>query len=336
MNERAREWKVFRAVVRGMLPADPDTRKEWKAEARQYEEAGMPWLVDGFRESDPESVVASLKDVGITTDQASFVALADAVPGPYEVAGQWVESAQITDLENVDRAWMAARRLWAEWLPDTPSIETAGDAIEDAIFSYEKSGDEEKEAKLYHALNLFVEASEGDRLVADALVSELPVHFWSWLMRKVDGVEGAKNVEEWLGLGEKLALLFPSEPVFRLAIARFRHRHGQHGEAQEEVAAILSGQPPVPFLLYQGAETYHALGLSERALGLAERGLSSPGDEQDDQDGAALITKIMTSLGRGEEAANRIAQARAERKRGELEKRKDRRRRDKKNKRRRK
>ena len=321
-------------MIQGWLSVDPEITTEWKAEAKELEAAGTPWCVYGFDEVAPEDVQKLLEERGVQIDESGFSAFQDTAPGPYEVAEAWIAESGRQGEEDVDFFWLAARRLWAAWLPDTPSIETEIDAIEKAIATSETALPEEKDAAALAAFQRFVQACDGDGDVADAIVFELPVNFWTWAMKRLDGVSEAHSPDSWLKVSRDLAVCFPSARIFQLAIARFLHRHDRHDDALQEVAEALKDAPSFPFLLFQGAKTFQALGLPERALPLAEQGMAGATDDGDDADGVQVLGQVLASLDRGDELQDFVARGRSDRRRKSLLRRKERKRHDKKKRRR--
>ena len=330
MEAHVREWKTRRALIRGSLRGDREDVKALKAEAAQHREAGMGWFVDGFDGVETAEILSALGDVGITTGEEAFRAYADELPGPHEVAERWSGEAQLTDPRHGDLLWLAARALWARWLPDVMSLETAADALEEAITEFEASETPRSGDGALPALKRLVDLSEGERLVASALAEELPFRLWAWVLELLRDTRDAEDLGAWGERVDELSVLFPSEPVLRLLHARFLAHHDASDEAKAEIERALSGGAPESYQLCHAAQAHLALGDSDEALAFGKRALLLADDEADEEEAIEILRRALEALGRSGEHAEMVESIHAERRRDALARRKQRRKKDRK------
>jgi hypothetical protein len=325
MEAHVREWKIRRALVRGALQGEGEDVQALRTEAKKHRSEGFGWFVDGFDDVETSEILTSLSAMGIQTSEDEFRSFADELPGPHEIAEKWSAQAQLTDPRQVELPWLAARTLWARWLGDKLSLETATDSLEAAIAEFEGADGARKGDGALVPIRRLIALSEGEREVAFAIADELPFRLWAWILEVLRDTRDAADLAGWRDSVEALAILFPSEPVLRLVHARFLAHHGAKEEARAEIGAALAGNSPESYQLCHASEAHLALGEPNESLAHAEAALLLADDEDDDREASGILRRALVALDREAEHGSRVEALHAQRRRDVLARRKQRR-----------
>lgn len=326
------EWRFKRAIYRGKLTAHPEVEHEIREEASQHRAGGRGWYVEGLDGVGDDEILKHLQDVGVTTSKEEFQEMAPDMPGPTEVAMGWLSSVQGSEGYTPVLLELAARALWKRWMTDVPSIEDAGDLMEDLMLKARHSETGPEDALF--AMEKFIELSEGDSMVADAISEELPIRIWPWILDQYRAETlGERSIEDWMKAGEEILPLFPSSAILLATMGRMGASCGAEDVARKHLEDSLeSGGAHASFVLTEVALGYASLGEDGLAFAMGEKALVCAEDTQDEKDAAATIEQVCERLGCPERAESHIHQAKKNRMEQTMAKRRDRRRKDKKGK----
>ncbi len=330
MEAHVREWKIRRALIQGTLRGDHDDVKALRAEAAAARSAGFGWHVDGFEGVAPEEILRELDGIGIGMTEAKFKEVAQEAPGPHEIAEMWSAGANLSDERHQDLPWLAARALWACWLPETLSLETASDSLESTIATFEEGKTRRSGDGALVVFRMLIEIGEGEPEVVSAIADEIPFRLWAWVLEILRDTREGEDFAAWKECVESLIPLFPSEPVLRLLHARFLANNGVGEGARAEITLALTGRPPESYHLSHAAEAHLALGDGAEAMRHAENALLIAEDESDEEEATNILGRALESLDRSAEHASRVEAVIAQRRRDALARRKKRRKQDRK------
>ena len=87
------EWRYRRAVYRGSLRVHPEIEHEIREHASEHRTSGRTWMVEGFDKVQPTDICSKLSEIGVEVKEGEFVQRAEALPGPKEIALEWLENA---------------------------------------------------------------------------------------------------------------------------------------------------------------------------------------------------------------------------------------------------
>ena len=326
------EWRYRRAVYRGQLKAHPELEHEIREDAAEHRTSGRPWMVEGFDGVQADEICTQLGAFGVEVNEVEFLSRAEAVPGPREIALEWLDTADKKDGYTPFMLELAARSLWRRWAVEMPSVETAADEIEEGVLA--GSGGKGTPEGALETIERFAELSEEYPLLAEAISDELPVRIWPWILDHYRAEKpGSRSVEDWLEAGESLISVFPSRPIMHAVMGRFAASNGAGEAAKDHVEKALSqGGADVSYVLVEVALAYASMSEDGLATSFAERAVLTSEDEQDEEAAEATIREVCVRLGCAGEAEERIHQAKKARMEMTLAKRRNRRRKDKKGK----
>lgn len=326
------EWRYRRAVYRGLLKVHPEIEHEIREHASQHRTSGRPWMIEGFDSVQPTDICAQLAEMGVEVSEEAFLKRAEDVPGPKEIALEWLGFVAEKDGYTPFQLELAARALWRKWAVEMPSVESAADEIEEGLLKV--AGGQGSPEIALRTIERFGEFSEGYYRLAEAISDELPMRIWPWILDQYRAERtGERSVDEWLKAGEELIPVFPSRPILHAVLSRFAAANGaaetakSHGEQ-----AMETGGADVSYVLVEVALAFASLGEDGLATTFSERALVTSEDEQDEQAAEQAIRLVCDRLGCASEAEGRVHRAKKSRMEMNLAKRRSRRRKDKKGK----
>lgn len=326
MSRRSREWKAWRAAVRGELPALPeDQYRSFRQKADEDRAAGYGWFVDGLEGMDTAEILRLLGRVGVAVDEPGFRALAREQPGPTEISDAWEDVIRVSDERDAWLPWLAARTLWARLCADDPSIETAADGIEQAIRAARKAPAAEKLA----AIQRIAEAAEGAEDVFDALDDEIHLNLGSWIVTQLEEARDLEDVEPWVAAVRALSPVMASHGLVEVALATLLARHDHGDAAREELGTVMASYGDIGPIVHHVAEVYVLLEDGATAERMAIRAIAVSDDDQEAGAVREVLGEALTLQGRGGELHVVFTEALAERRRRDLERRAERRKREK-------
>jgi hypothetical protein len=322
-------WKTFRAIARGWLEVnDPERTEEIRKDARRLVESGLAWRVWGFDDVETDAIVAALAELGVETSEAALAAAAAELPGPYELAASWLAGLAGGHGGAELRLHLAARALWARWLPDTPTIETVADRTEAfaaAWFAADRKGEP---FDAFPGLERLAGDVEMDEDIADAVAAELPFRLWAFVFRALRGVRGATDLGAWEAVARKLApaLGVPGMMEAELALLFAHNGAPERAIAEADAAVELSASMMV---VSRSAEAIAAAGDLDTALALLADATCAAKVDDDVEEGLAVLTEILERAGRADEIPAYLQEVTAARRLRQIEDRKHRRRKEK-------
>lgn len=326
MSRRTREWKAWRAAVRGELPRLPDDQlRGFRQRAEEDRQSGRGWFVDGFDDTPTEAIFEYLRLVGIDTDEAGFRAAAEGQPGPREISDIWEARAAITDERDAYLPWLAARALWARLLPDEPSLETEADAVEVLIRAARKGEPD----RVLGAMRRLAEAADGSSDILDALDNELHIDLRDWVLERLATARGLVEVEPWVEVATDLEPALDSHGLGAVALATLLATNGEPDRARAALSAALAAYGDSAPLVGHVAEVHVELGDGPTAERVAVRAIALAEDDAEAEGMRDTLASALELQGRAAEAGRVFFEALAERRRRELERRAERRRREK-------
>lgn len=327
MSRRSREWKAWRAAVRGELQALPeDQLRSFRQKAEEDRAAGYGWFVDGLEGMETGDIFRLLAGIGLDVDEASFRSVAEGQPGPREVSDAWERAMRATDEREVWLPFLAARVLWARLCADDPSVESEADAIEQAIRASRKAGPAERLA----ALERIAVASEGSADVFDALDDELHLNLGSWVVTQIDQARGVEDVEPWVRVVGELSPVLGSHGLIEVALATLLTHNGDPDRARGLLGEVLAQHGDISPIVRQAAEVYLDLEDGPTAERVASRAIVIAEDDDEAGEVREVLAKALALQGRAAEAGAAFTAALAERRRRELERRAERRKKERK------
>lgn len=330
IEDDVRQWKAIRGILQGWIPASEDDFADLQARAQEATAVGKAWLIWGFDPGQPSAAVAELASAGLRVDEATFRSMAHELPGPYEVAEAWRDVLGGVTGADWARLWLAARALWAAWLPDVPTLETEADRVESAMRNWYLRGDI---ASAFEGLDHLASVLDGSEAAFDAIDEELPRGLHAFILKVFEGAADVADIDRCVAIADALAQSFHYHGVLQARVAQFVARHGRHEDARERLAPLLmeldEDDEPSPSLMGAVADALSTLGDASRAIEVAERRVRVARNDEDDQDAARALLRMLEELGRSGDVAERLRLARLARSQDERQRRRQRRRADK-------
>jgi tetratricopeptide (TPR) repeat protein len=336
LSSTVKQWKTARGLLDGWLTgADESTLDRLRDQARINQAQGVSWLTTGFDLWQPEDICRELAAIGITTSAAEFAEQFDNLPGPLEVAQHWRQQARLRHPRDEGMLWMAARALWAKWLPDSPTPETESDALEALIRRWYEAKQRGELADVLEGLERLASVCEGDSGAFEVIDDELPINLQSWLFNVLRDYreEDADRIPRWHAVARGLRDCAPLPELLECGYCRFLGNNGM-APLGIELAKTLADDIEDDFVAQRVAEVFAELGQADRAIDCAEQAILLARTDPDQESALATLKRILTQLGRAGEFLERARLIQLVKRKSALDKRKARRRTDKKGKRR--
>lgn len=221
------------------------------------------WWDEGLVESPAQQIVETLAKLGIQTEEAHFRELAHTHGDVDGIAGAWLAQSTVAGIWE-DYPWLAARALWARWVPDLFSADVFVEEHLDLDLDEEDPETPEEGRRHWQMAqavmdvvapreapdqpDLLQQLNESSALAIDYWIANLPL-----------SLERLGMVDEALEICARMAPLYEAEN-FLGDRAQILARAGRREDALQQVKANLAQFPDDPWVRINAGDVHMELG----------------------------------------------------------------------------
>ncbi len=274
------------------------------------------WWEEGIEGTPTDQIVETLAKLGIQTDEGLFRELAVGHGSVDGIAAAWLANATAQGIWE-DYPWLAARALWARWVPDLFSADVFVEKHLDLDLDEEDpETPEEGQRHWQMALAVMdVVAPRGGPVQPDLLQelnesSALAIDFW--LANLPLSLARLGMVEEAVEICRRMAPVYEPEN-FLGDRAEILARAGRREEALRQVESNLAQFPEDLWVRLTAGDVYRDLGDLAIAEGVYRQALAMAHGADPQRDAAVeRLANLLRQTGRGTEADALVGEVEAE------------------------